>query len=74
MRQDHVKSRPIRNLTRPAKSDSTESLTSTAIQHPKNRPIGGSAGENDLYASGSSALVGESGGLDTVVFAGRPRR
>ncbi|MFB7585401.1 hypothetical protein, partial [Streptomyces hydrogenans] len=47
-KQDHVESSPIRNLTCPAENDSIDSLTSTAIQHPKKHLIGGSSGENDL--------------------------
>ncbi|MBB4161780.1 hypothetical protein FB387_006699 [Streptomyces cinereoruber] len=35
MRQDHVEPRPIRNLTCPAKSSNTGSLTSITTQHPK---------------------------------------
>ncbi|WP_435191477.1 hypothetical protein [Streptomyces sp. bgisy126] len=46
MRQDHVESSPIRNLTCPAENGSIDSLTSTAIQHPKKRLIDGSSGEN----------------------------
>ncbi|MFF6791702.1 hypothetical protein ACFY9C_21855 [Streptomyces filamentosus] len=48
MKQDHVESSPIRNLTCPAENSSIDSLTSIAIQHSKKRLTGGSSGENDL--------------------------